>query len=73
MIESPLLQEWQAKSAHEMILAVLKDRFKAVPRDVTRPLRGIISQKKLAKLVVLACKCRDLDSFRDAVLKSSNE
>jgi hypothetical protein len=72
MIESPLILEWQAQAVHKMIPAGLKDRFKATPRDVTRPLRAITDQKKLAQRNILAAKCRDLHAFREAVLKSGN-
>lgn len=68
MIESPLLQEWRAAGGHALILAVLKDRFKGVPRDVTKPLREILDEKRLTKLAVLAAKCPDLDAFREALL-----
>jgi hypothetical protein len=68
MIESPLIQEMKAELLHEVILDVLKDRFRTVPRDVTRPLRKIIDEKKLRKLNLRATKCRDLDAFREALL-----
>jgi hypothetical protein len=67
MIESPLLQRVQAERSHNLILAVLKARFKAVPRDVTRPLRKIENEKRLTKLNVLASTCADLDVFRAAL------
>ena len=39
MIESPLLQKMIAESKHDDILAILKDRFQTVPRDITKHLR----------------------------------
>jgi hypothetical protein len=68
MIESPLIQEWRADALHEVIIALLKDRFHSTPRDVTRQLRKIIDEKKLRKLNLSAAKCRDLDAFRAALL-----
>jgi len=67
MIESPVLQRFLAEQVHEVILDLLKDRFKSVPRDVTRPLRATIDLKKLRKLNVLASKCSDLEEFRHAL------
>jgi hypothetical protein len=67
MLESPLIQEWRADALHEVIIALLKDRFGATPRDVTRPLRKIIDEKKLRILSLAAAKCRDLDAFREAL------
>jgi predicted transposase YdaD len=67
MIESPLLQRVRAEVQHGAVLDLLKDRFGAVPRDVTKPLREIIDEKKLRRLVRLAAKCADLDAFREAL------
>lgn len=67
MLESPLIQKWKAESLHDAIVAVLKNRFGAVPREVTKPLRALREEKKLITLNVLAAKCRDLDAFRDAL------
>jgi hypothetical protein len=69
MIESPLLQKMLAERSHGHILAFLKARFGAVPRDVTRPLREILNERKLTKLTEIAAKCRDLEAFRQALLK----
>jgi hypothetical protein len=68
MLESPLIQQLKAESIHEVILTLLKDRFRTVPRDVTKQLRKIIDEKKLRKLNLSAAKCRDLDAFREALL-----
>lgn len=68
MFESPVLQQFVAKRLHEAILDLLKDRFDTVPRNVTKPLREILDEKKLRKLNVLAAKCPDLEAFRDALL-----
>jgi hypothetical protein len=68
MIESPLVQQWKAESLHEAILAILKERFGAVPRDVTKAIRGLHAEKKLIKLNVRASQCQDLESFRLSLL-----
>ena len=68
MFESPLLQKMRAETLQEAILALLKDRFDAIPRTVTKPLREIIDEKKLRKLNLLAAKCPDLQTFREALL-----
>ncbi len=68
MFESPVLQQFVAKRFHEAILDLLKDRFDTVPRSVTKPLREVIDEKKLRKLIVLAAKCPDLEAFREALL-----
>jgi hypothetical protein len=68
MIESPLLQKMIAETLHEVILDALKDRFGTVPRDVTRPLREVIDEKKLRQLIRVANKCPDLEAFREALL-----
>ena len=65
--ESPLVQQWKAESLHEAILAVLKERFGAVPRDVTKAFRRLHTEKKLIKLNVLASQCSDVDGFREAL------
>ena len=70
VIESPLVQQWKAEAVHEVILDLLKDRFTTVPRDVSKQLRAIVKEKKLRELGRLAMKCRDLDAFRDAMLKA---
>jgi hypothetical protein len=68
MIESPLLQKMMAGRSQDIILAILKDRFGTVPRDVTKLLRAVLNEKKLTALSVLAGKCPDLGSFREALL-----
>ncbi len=68
MIESPLLQKMRAETLHEAILALLKDRFDHVPQNVTKPLRGIIDENKLQQLILLAAKCPDIQTFREALL-----
>jgi hypothetical protein len=69
MIESLVVKRWKAETAHEMILEILKDRFPAVPRDVTKALRAILDEKKLRGLGRVAAKCADLDAFREALLE----
>jgi hypothetical protein len=68
MFESPVLQQFVAKRFHEAILALLKDRFDTVPQRVTKPLREILDEKRLQQLILLAAKCPDLETFRDALL-----
>lgn len=68
MIESPLVQRWKADSVHAVILDTLKDRFKTVPRDVSKRLREVIDEKKLRQLNRIANKCPDIHAFRDALL-----
>ena len=68
MFESPVLQQFVAKRLHEIILALLKDRFGTVPQRVTKPLREVLDEKKLQQLNVLAAKCPDLETFRQALL-----
>lgn len=68
MIESPLIQKFTAQRIHEVIVAILKDRFEMVPRDVSKSLRAVTDEKKLKTLAALAGKCLDLDAFRAALL-----
>jgi hypothetical protein len=65
MFESPVLKKFVAEYGHKHILAVLKDRFGTVPRDVTRLLRDVLDDKKLRRLNVLAARCPDLRTFRE--------
>jgi hypothetical protein len=67
MIESPVLQKVIANALQEAILEILKDRFGTLPRELTKQLREILSEKKLRKLSVVAAKCPDLNAFRDAL------
>jgi hypothetical protein len=67
MIESPVVQRWKAESLHEAIIAVLKNRFNAVPRDVAKQLRNIRDEKRLIQLNVQAAQCEDLDVFREEI------
>jgi hypothetical protein len=68
MIESPLLRKMRAETSQDHILALLKDRFDAVPRNVTKQLREVLDEKKLRKLILLAAKCPDLQAFSEALL-----
>jgi len=72
MIESPLIQKVIAESIHQDILALLKDRFDTVPRNVTKSLREVLDEKKLRQLILLAAKCPDLEAFRDALLSPTS-
>jgi hypothetical protein len=69
MLESPLLQKMLAEQLHKAIKIILKARFGATPRNVTGPLREILNERKLIKLNGVAAKCRDLEAFRQALLK----
>jgi hypothetical protein len=68
MIESPLLQKMIAENLHDAIQDLLKARFGAVPRDVSRLLREVLDVRKLKKLNVAAGKCSDLEAFRETLL-----
>jgi hypothetical protein len=68
MFESPLLRKMRAETIHKVILAVLKARFRAVPRDVVKHLREVLDEVKLTALNVLASQCPDLETFREALL-----
>jgi hypothetical protein len=68
MIESPLLRKILARVWQQAILAGLKARFGKVPRDVTKPLRDVLDEKQLRKLVRRSATCPDLEAFREALL-----
>lgn len=68
MFQSRLLQECIAESIHEVIREILKARFGAIPRDITRLLREILDLGKLKQLSGIAAKCADLQEFREALL-----
>jgi hypothetical protein len=68
MIESPLLQKMMAGAWHRSILDLLKDRFGTTPREIMKPLRAVLDEKKLRKLNLLAAKCPDLEAFHEALL-----
>jgi non-ribosomal peptide synthetase component F len=57
MIESPLIQEIEAKNSHGLILALLQSRFKNVPEDITEELTNTtalpLALRKLATLANL--------------------
>jgi hypothetical protein len=66
-MESPMVQKLIAKRVHGLILAILKDRFGPVRRNVVKLLEDILDEKKLTALTVFAAKCSDLDAFREAL------
>jgi hypothetical protein len=68
MIESPLLVKLMAERSHKLILAALKGRFGAVPRDVTKRLSDVLDEEKLTALCQAAATCPDLAAFREALL-----
>jgi hypothetical protein len=68
MIESPLVQEWQALAWREATLTVLKQRFGTVARDVRRLLTEATGIKRLKKLHESAISCKTIADFRDELL-----
>jgi hypothetical protein len=68
MIESPMLRKIAAESYQQGILDTLKARFGTVPRDLVKPLRDILDQKKLTALNGVAALCPDFQAFREALL-----
>ncbi len=68
MLESPLIQEIVTKAAtqakHEAILSFLEERFGSIPPDLVAAVQDIGVKSQLDKLVKLAAKCPDLESFR---------
>jgi hypothetical protein len=68
MLESPVLRKMVAEGIHKVILVLLKGRFGTVPRDVTRLLRQVLDERRLAALNLLASQCPDMQAFRDALL-----
>ena len=71
MIESPVVQRWQAERSHELILAFLKRRLGNPGRDITKALRKIRDEKKLIELNFLAGECADLAAFAEALPSES--
>ena len=67
MIESPVVKRWQAEAVHKIILAILKKRFKTVPRDVTKHLQQVQDEAKLTRLAVAAGECSSVDAFRETL------
>ena len=67
MIESPLVQQWKAETAHDFLLDVLRARFDRVPRDVSKRLLAINDEKLLRKILGIAMKSTDIEAFREAV------
>jgi hypothetical protein len=71
MIESPLLKQFEKQfrmeTTRENILQFLAGRFGPVPEELVAKLRSIKSERKLRALVIQAGRCRDLDTFQDAM------
>jgi len=67
VIESPLIQQIVAKRLHYAILAVLEDRFGAVPPDLIEEIQSVDNDDQLIDMVRQAAACRDLDAFRAAM------
>ncbi len=67
MIESPLIQEIEAKNSHELILSFLEGRFAAIPEDIIAKLNAILDKQRLRELAKIAGNCKDLKSFRKAL------
>jgi hypothetical protein len=70
MIESPVVQRWKAESLQDAILAILKNRFGPVSRDVTKLLRSIGDEKKLIRLNVLAAECTFVVAIAGRVMRT---
>lgn len=66
----PLQERYLAEPVHDGIRATLKERFGSDPLDVCKLLDAVVDQQKLRKLYWLACKCPDLDAFREALLQA---
>jgi hypothetical protein len=64
MIESPLIQEIEAKRTQRDILKVLKTRFKKVPEDIVAGLGKVLEEKDLDDLLGVAAICKGLAEFR---------
>lgn len=68
MIESPLIQELVQEARVEKgradIETILKDRFEAVPADLTNVLKTIQDEARLDELMKWAVRCPDLEAFR---------
>ena len=68
MIESPLLDDmkvlFQQLKQHDDIIAVLDERFGAVPDEFVTSIRAIRDSRRLTSLVRFAASCPDLEAFR---------
>ena len=73
MIESPLLQELaskaEARGAQRIILAMLGEKFGAVPTAVDQTLSAIVNLDQLEKLNLMAATSPNMDEFRDRLYK----
>lgn len=75
MIESPLLQQFEAeitakttaKAKHEDIVEVLQARFGDLPSDLSGQVKLIQDLDRLQELLRLAARCPDLAAFEAAV------
>jgi hypothetical protein len=68
MIDSPFIKELHAKVWQESILDVLTARFGSVPQTVRKPLRSVVNEKRLRRLIRFAAQCQDLATFREHLL-----
>jgi hypothetical protein len=68
MIESPLLQEIEARARGEgrveALLRVLEVRFGRVPEDIRSTVEGVRDERELDALIEAAVRCPDLAAFR---------
>ncbi len=69
MLESPLLQDLQARIPQKAILELLKKRFGTVPREVRRLLGETKGEDRLVALILAAAECDSMDAFKDQLLK----
>jgi hypothetical protein len=71
MIDTPFLREFEAKcflkGQQNLLLDVLRERFGAVPEDVTMAIRGVEEDDQFVRLVRIAARCESLDQFRDVL------
>jgi hypothetical protein len=64
---SPLVQKYLAEKTHDIILEILKGRFRRVPPDVSERLRTVLSYKKLRRIMGIAAQCSDIQAFRNGL------
>ena len=67
MLDSPVLRNLIASRRHQDIERFLLTRFPEIPLEITEPLKKIVSDEKLDRLVSLAGKCKSLEEFREAL------
>jgi predicted transposase YdaD len=71
MIESPLIQEIEAKSNHQVVLKFLEARFGPVPDPLRSDLAKVLDRDAILKLAEFAAVCTDLEAFRTRLRQAS--